>query len=65
MDFFKKEKIDNDNQNEKLSKTFKTLIDNIYQDNSQEIKRTFTPINLEYKIFCQLLQYYLAKEIHL
>ena len=50
VDFFKKEKIDNDNQNEKLSKTFKTLIDNIYPDNSQEIKRTFTPINLEYKI---------------
>ena len=50
VDFFKKEKIDNDNQNEKLSKTFKTLIDNIYPDNSQEIKRAFTPINLEYKI---------------
>ena len=39
-----------DSQNEKLSTSFKLLIDKIYQNKEKEIKRTYTPIDLIDKI---------------
>ena len=45
-----KEILLNDNQNEKLCKTFKILIDNFYPDNPKELKRTSTPVDLLYNI---------------
>ena len=46
-----KETIPKESQNEKLSTSFKLLIDKLYQDNNtKEIKRVYTPMNLIEKI---------------
>ena len=46
-----KETIPKESQNEKLSTSFKLLIDKLYQDNNtKEIKRVYTPIDLIEKI---------------
>ena len=45
-----KEAIPKESQNEKLSTSFKLLIDKLYQDNTKEIKRVYTPIDLIEKI---------------
>ena len=45
-----KEAIPKESQNEKLSTSFKLLIDKLYQDNTKEIKRVYIPIDLIEKI---------------
>ena len=45
-----KEAIPKESQNEKLSTSFKLLIDKLYQDNTKEIKRVYIPMDLIEKI---------------